>query len=161
MVGFFLKVYIAAPFGSMATSIPHRIYGEITDSEYISFLETIEEVAKERGLETHLPHRDTNQWGKSYHTPKYITKMNWNAVQSSDLLIVYPQRSRGVHVEIGWGSATGKDLIILLNENEESSDVVEGLSALTNIMTIRFNTIKDLKEKLNKAIIEIMDAINS
>jgi len=156
-----MKAYIAAPFGSRAKSIPSRVYGEITDDEYISFLETIEMVVKERGLETHLPHRDTNQWGKIYHTSEDIIKMNWIAMQNSDLLIVYPQKSRGVHVEIGWGSATGKGLIILLNENEESSDVVEGLYALTNLITIRFKTIKDLKEKLIKAIIEITDAIRT
>ena len=75
-----MKAYIAAPFGSRAKSIPSRVYGEITDDEYISFLETIEMVVKERGLETHLPHRDTNQWGKIYHTSEDIIKIGRGVV---------------------------------------------------------------------------------
>jgi hypothetical protein len=51
------QVYLAAPFGSKATNLSDREYGEIVDIHYICFLEAIENVLLEEGLEVHLPHR--------------------------------------------------------------------------------------------------------
>lgn len=146
------KVYIAAPFGSKTINIPDRQYGEIIDKDYIGFLEAVETILIHEGFKVHLPHRDTNQWGKVYHEPSFVVNRNWEEIQNCDILVAFPKKSRGVHIEIGWASALQKTIILALEDNEEASEVALALDSITEAIMLRFSGINDLREKLPKAL---------
>lgn len=125
-----------------------RDYGEINDNTYKEFLETIERDLIVEGFSVHLPHRDTNLWGKVYLGPEEIVKKNWEKINSCDIIVAYPQKSRGVHVEVGWASALKKTVVILLDSSEDESELVKGLSSIATTILIRFDNHEELREKL-------------
>jgi len=150
-----IKVYIAAPYSSKALNVKGRAYGIIKDRKYIEFLEVIDRTVRDTGFETVLPHRDNNQWGKIYLEPKEMVRKCYKQIESSDIFICYPERSRGVHIELGIASALGKRIIILLRNREKPSSVALGLHAITPTIILRFENENDLKEKLIRTLMQI------
>ena len=148
-----MKVYIAAPFSSMTEKTnDERLYGELKNVNYIRFLERIENVAKECGHETYLPHRDLNNWGRTYIEPPETVKGCYVAVASCDVFVAYPGKSRGVHVEVGWASALKKPILLLLGPEDDSSLITLGLNSVSRTELIKFRDIEDLEAKFRVAL---------
>lgn len=146
------KAYISAPYTSKATKRKDRPYGEIKDREYIKFLENIENILREFDFTTVLPHKYIYEWGDSNFTPQKVTRRAFETLQTCDLLVAYPEKSKGVNVLIGWASILQKKTIILLHEDEDVSVVHAGLNALTDTEIIKFKNVSDLKEKLRESL---------
>lgn len=148
------KAYISAPYTSKAviTGNKAKAYGEIKDESYKNFLESIDSAVKECGLQTILPHRDVYKWGKSELTPEGLVRAAFEGLKSSDILIAYPEASKGTNVLIGWASSLKKKIIILVNEREKLSVVHSGMPALTETRIIKFRDIMDLRAKLKDCL---------
>lgn len=145
------KAYIAAPFTEKSTiKNKSHVYGEITDVSYMNFLEVIETTLKECGFQTFLPHRDIHKWGGVYIEPNLVTKKSFEALNSCDLLVTYPEKSAGANIELGWASALNKKIIIFVHEKEKPSLMQMGLNGLTDTQIIRFRDIMDMKLKLRE-----------
>ena len=148
-----MKVYIAAPFSSMTEKTSDdRLYGELKDANYIRFLERIENVAKECGHETYLPHRDLNKWGRTYIEPLETVRGCYVAIASCDIFVAYPGKSRGVHVEMGWASALKKPILLLLGPRDDPSLITLGLNSVSRTELIKFRDTEDLEAKLRAAL---------
>ena len=150
-----LKVYIAAPFRRHTNEIKGREYGEIKNEELIQFFERIERVIRKAGFETCLPHRDKGGWGSIYITPKNVAKMCFDSILACDIMVVLAERSRGVHIEIGYAAHAKKTLLIFLREGEVESGFYAGLGKETKTKLIRYKNEKDLTQKLKEALREI------
>ncbi len=153
------KAYIAAPFTSKMSNKKHGFYGEITDENYKNFLKTIESVVKSEGFSTMLPHRDLTLWGTVPNVNiNEVTKKYFDEIDSSDVFIAYPERGRGVHVELGWAIARKKRIILLFEKDFYLGTMIPGLGAVANIHIIQFKDVSDLKTKLSECLKKIKDS---
>ena len=127
------KVYIAAPFrrdSDRASADPGSAYGELTSPDKIAGLEAIESVLLRAGYDTCLPHRDEGDWGKTYYEPAPIAALCLRHVESSDLVVAVPGRSRGVHIELGYAAARGTPVVAFVDKHDEASTLLPGLGQL-------------------------------
>lgn len=126
------KVYIAAPFrrdSNRDLNPPHKAYGAYDDDEKKAVLESVEDVFLADGWVTCLPHRDEGRWGKEFgYEPDEIGRLCFRHVDTSDLILALPGRSRGVAAELGRASAAGTPILVFLEEDEEPSTLLGGLA---------------------------------
>ncbi len=139
------RVFLAAPFKGIIvknTSIMKE-QEKKTIENLISFLE-------EKGWEVDNAHRREG-WGANFMSPDQCTKLDYDAIKECDLLIAFPglPASPGTHIEIGWASAMGKKIILLLAEKEENyAYLIRGLHTVSNVHYIIYNDEKEYLEKL-------------
>jgi len=153
------RVYIAAPFTSKMGNKKHGFYGEVTDEDYKNFLLTIDSIVKSEGFSTILPHRDLSDWGAMPNINiNEITKQYFEEIDSSDIFMAYPERGRGVHVELGYAIANKKRIILLFREGFYLGTMIPGLGAVAQLDIIQFKDISDLKTKLRKCLKKIKDS---
>ena len=134
------KVYISAPFRFFATNEENRFYGVLHDREYKQFLEKVDFKLRELGFETCLPHRDEGQWGQVYILPEDVAEICFKHIQASDIIIVFPGKSRGVHIEVGYAAALGRKIIVFLSKNEKESTLLRGLFRVTDFLCVRYKS---------------------
>jgi nucleoside 2-deoxyribosyltransferase len=138
------KVYISAPFRFYTTDEKNRFYGVLDDEEYKQFLQKIDSKLKSLGFETCLPHRDEGHWGHIYILPEDVAEICFKHIQSSDFIIVFPHKSRGVHIEIGYAAALHKKMIVFLFKDERESTLLRGLSKVTDFKCFRYQSLGEV-----------------
>ena len=146
------RAYIAAPFTGKTSKKSDRPYGKIGDKEYIRFLESIEDILREFSFTVILPHKYVYRWGDSNFEPNVLIERALENLKMCDLLVAYPEKSRGANVLIGWATLLKKKIIILLHEGDDISIVFSGLNSLTETRIIMFKDLSDLKIKLNEQL---------
>lgn len=144
------KIYIAAPFRAFATDEEDRFYGIMNDSGYQAFLEKVDGKLKGWGYHTCLPHRDEGDWGELYILPEDIAEICFRHIESSSMVIVFPGKSRGVHIEIGYAAALRKKMIVFLPEGETESTLLRGLGRVTDYRCLRYSSEEEVFELLEK-----------
>ncbi len=147
-----MKAFISAPYTKKSSNqnSPHK--GQIVDTAFINFLNSIDSLVRSFGIETFFPHRDLHHWGKTKLSEEYIGKKSLEEIKKSDLMIAYPEESVGVNIELGWASVLKKQVIILINENENVSMMYPALNGITNAHIVKFRDITDLREKLKEKL---------
>lgn len=143
------RAYIAAPFSSKMTNKKHGEYGEVNDPDYRKFLEDIEAVVKAAGFETFLPHREIGFWGTIPNlTLEDCCVRYFEEISDADIFVGYPEKSRGVHIELGWALANKKRIVLLMRDGFDLGTVIPGLSAVADVEIINFSDFEDMKAKL-------------
>ncbi len=145
------KAYIAAPFSSRMANKKHGSYGELSDANYRKFLLDIEDTVKEEGFTTVLPHRDISFWGEIPNLDLgECSKKYFEEITSSDLFVAYPEKSRGVHIELGFAIANNKRIVLLVEDGFDLGTVIPGLKHVAKIDIINFKDMPELKVKLKE-----------
>ncbi len=144
--------YITAPYSDKATKKGVRPYGKIEDRDYMKFLQNIKRIVADFGYHVILPHEHSYDWGDSNYNPAYLIRRAFEFVKSSELVIAYPERSKGVNILIGWASLLNKKIIILEHETEDTSIVYLGLKGIADVKIIKFKDLQDMEEKLRKEL---------
>lgn len=81
--------------------------------EYVKKLETYVADLESKGVEVHLPHRDTNQTATGYE----ICTENMNAIaKANEVHIFYNSKSQGTHFDMGVAFAMGKRIVVVESE---------------------------------------------
>jgi len=156
-----VQIYISAPFRVHTSEIEGREYGVLNSENYKQFLENVEQLIKKLGFKVCLPHRDEGQWGNIYIRPEDITEICFNLIRSSDILVVFPGKSRGVHIEIGYASALGKKLLVFLSKGEKESTLLEGLSHITETKVFRYKSMNEIMKVLKNELPKLTALIAS
>lgn len=143
------KVYISAPFRRLSTDVENRFYGIFDDPDYKQFLEKVDSKLRELGFETCLPHRDEGQWGEVYIQPEDVAEICFKHIETSILVVVFPDKSRGVHVEIGYAAGLRKRILVFLAEGERESTLIDGLAKITNCRCVRYQSKEDVLRLLD------------
>ena len=143
-----VQVYISAPFRTYADEMEGREYGVITTEDYMRFLESIEQLIRSLGFDVCLPHREQGRWGSVYIPPEDVTQICFDLIKSSDILVVFPGKSRGVHIEIGYAAALGKTFLVFLSRGEKESTLLRGISRVAPMSIFRYQSLAQVKSIL-------------
>ena len=137
-------IYIAAPFSSKTGNLN----GEI-DENYKKFLMNIDETIRKNNFNVILPHRDNNKWGEVTLSNEDISYNFINDIKNCDIVIAYPEKSRGVHIELGFALALEKKIFILSKHDQELSSLLIKLDVCKSTVQIKsFNNWEDLRQVL-------------
>ncbi len=84
---------------------------------------------------------EREKYGQELMVGTECTKLDKIGMEQSDVIIALPDSSFGVHLELGWASAMRKPIILLINDRVgEKTPLVEGLSTVTRVHTIRYSS---------------------
>lgn len=75
------------------------------------------------------------EYGKKLMTD-ICTELDYEEMQSSDLVVAIPEDSKGTAVELGWASVMKKKLILILDRNTRYTPLVYGLGDITDAVCI-------------------------
>lgn len=123
----------------------------------IKEMQSLLEHLRSKGFAAASSHEREN-WGETRYSPEKCTPLDLEEIKKSDILLAIPGNppSGGVHIELGWASALGKKIIVLLEEGHTYSNLVHGLPMLTNTVFIRYKmidkTFKDLDRVLDSLL---------
>jgi hypothetical protein len=142
------SVFIGGPFLGLVDPVT----GVLPMEQRTRFSDLIDYFER-RGVTVHNAHR-REDWGARSLGATEATELDYAEIAKSDLFVAYPgaPASPGTHVEIGWASALGKPMILLLGVGHSYAFLVTGLSRIANVEYIRFEQPAEICELLDNSI---------
>ena len=139
------KIFLAAPFHNYM-NYQNGVIGE----DKLNQIKTILKYLRDKGYEVLNAH-ERESWGKDWYPSEVCTPLDFQGIQSSDILIAILGNppSGGVHVELGWASAFRKRIIVCLNEGYPYSNLVLGLWKITSVEFIEYRDFEEIMNKLD------------
>lgn len=117
------KIFIACPFIKY-------IKGEtFINKNYRKFTEDLYELCLEYAPETFLALKREDYGAKPVQN--YSCAIDLEELKTSDVVVALPDDSMGVAVELGWASAMGKKIILVLNKYQQYSALVKNITTVT------------------------------
>lgn len=165
------QIYLAAPFTEFATVEPitsnddqlrivaseRRDYN-ILPENYQRLLKKLKRLLTCNGqFNVILPHKDENNWGKTYILNTQIVKNMINNMKSSDLLVAVVSSSIGVHMELAMMSIQNKPMVLIVVDNLTSGFYADGFKLQDNVLILHVKSIENVFNTLNSA--EVNDFI--
>ncbi len=139
------KVFLGAPFADYLNPETGRLYNDKKTmlTRLISYLEQKDYVVENS--------HERENWGTAWMPPEECTPLDYEQIKISDIFIAIPGNppSGGVHIELGWASALGTRVILLLQDGKSYSNLILGLGEIGKVDYIHYNTIDDCLEKMN------------
>jgi len=98
------------------------------EPEKREFLEGVIQELENRRYKVYSAHRREG-WGESTWTPEECTPLDNAWIKDSDLVVAALGKpsARSTHIEMGWTTACGKDLILLLEKDYDYCTFIDGL----------------------------------
>ncbi|GAB2537628.1 nucleoside 2-deoxyribosyltransferase [Nocardia heshunensis] len=120
-------VFVAGPFYKLVDPVTGAMRAE--DRERFEWLI---DYFEGRGCLVYNAHR-REHWGEAFLEPDDFTRLDYEEIATADLLVAVPgpPASLGTHIELGWASALGKPILLLLERGEEYALMVYGLRHVT------------------------------
>ena len=124
------KIFIACPF------IKYINGKTFSDSAFRMFTEQLYDLCTEYAPEVFLSLKREEYGARPL--PHYSCSMDLDEARDSDVMVVIPDDSMGVAVEIGWMSAMKKPIILVLNKNQDYSPLVKNIHKITSGDTVYY-----------------------
>lgn len=149
-------VYIAAPFTDYATQMdqdttsPKFIdaapkHGVVPKGPYRNALVRFTSELSSLGIESFLPHRDLNGWGRKVVSPEEVARVCSQKVVDSDIFICILGNSPGAHYELGLALGMRKPTIIVTVDTVGESYLGSGITSEPDeLLKIRIKDMSDL-----------------
>lgn len=142
-----MKIYLASPISKYVRNGMDQGYTETIDKVY--------ELLCEHG-ETYYPlKKEAYGEDKTTGSGDVCTKVDFDKVNESDLIVAFPEDSQGVSVEIGWASSSKKNILIFIDKNYHQSELIRFIDTITPTKKVNIDTSNGYK----KIEIEILSAI--
>lgn len=95
-------------------------------------------------------------WGAAFLSPEECTRRDFDEIASSDVVVAFPGSppSPGTHVEIGWASALGKPLVLLLEQDTEYAFLIQGLGTVAAVTYVELTAGEDPTERVVSAVLD-------
>ncbi|UQX03459.1 nucleoside 2-deoxyribosyltransferase [Streptomyces sp. RerS4] len=125
-------VFLGGPF----KGIVDPATGEM-DKKHRRRFEALLDRLDSEGHVVHNAHR-RESWGAAFLTPEECTRLDFDEISASDVFVAFPgaPASPGTHVELGWASAMGKPVVLLLEPDAEYAFLVRGLHTVADVTVI-------------------------
>lgn len=145
-------VFVGGPFYALVD--PETGLMAADDQDKINRIIEHFEVA---GAKVYNAHR-REAWGAKFLTAPECTKLDFTEISQSDVFVAYPgvPVSPGTHVEVGWASALGKPMVLLLEKDAKHTFLVTGLETVANVEFIWFETVDEILERLPAAVHKVL-----
>ncbi|MET8826254.1 nucleoside 2-deoxyribosyltransferase [Streptomyces sp. NPDC004610] len=106
-----------------------------------------------QGLAVHNAHR-REAWGAELMRPEQCTKLDQDEIRKADVFVALPGRpaSPGTHIEIGWASAFGKPIVLLLERDTEYTFLVQGLHTVASVEYVVHTDIASCLPAVDRAV---------
>ncbi len=139
------SAFLGAPFADYLDSRTG-----VLKEEKRAFITQIMAVLEKNGYQIENAHAREG-WGKDWMPPETCTPIDYLAIKSSDLFIAIPGNppSGGVHIELGWASALETNIVLLLEEGKNYSNLVLGLGTVGKVAYVQYRTQDDCLQKLD------------
>lgn len=151
------QIYLAAPFTEFAIIEPFsdnsQLLIEIDEKReynvlpvnYQRFLKRIKNTLSCSGeYDVLLPHKDENNWGKTYISNSQIVEAMINNMKKSDLLVAIVSNSIGVHMEIAMMSVQNKPMVLLVLDELTTGFYADGFKMQDNVLVIHLPSFNDV-----------------
>jgi deoxyadenosine/deoxycytidine kinase len=152
--------YIAAPFTTVAVDQSLKTdkselfnlpppHGRINRGAFRNCLLATARAMRGLGLNTLLPHRDVNQWGKKILTPKKVFELCTRHVSQCDLFVGVLGNSVGAHYEFGLAAGLDKPIILVHCAELNDSFMSQGVSTDSkNNLVLECDRLKEVPRLL-------------
>lgn len=139
------KIFIACPFIKFIEG------STFINNDFRKFTENLYNLCSEYAPEVFLALKREEYGAKPL--PYYSCSMDLDEVKSSDIIVAIPDDSMGVAVELGWMSAMGKTVILVLNRNQKYTPLVADIHKITPGKVIYYegeemSSLPDIREAL-------------
>lgn len=131
------KAMVIAPFSAWMDWERKEMFPERRQ-----LLEGIIETLEGNNYDVLSAHR-REKWGQEWWPADKCTQLDHEWVEESDLVVALPgdPASGGTHIELGWTTAHGKNLAVLLENSGKYSPLVHGLgNTFENVDYIHYNS---------------------
>ncbi len=98
------------------------------------------------------------RWGADFMEPPVYTRLDYEQISASELFVAMPgsPASLGTHIELGWASALGKPMVLLLEADGEYAGMIHGLGALVPTATVTMVDRSVDFKALDRAVFDVM-----
>lgn len=160
-----MRIFLAFPFTSYLTQDgdgKYQLYPQLK-----SLLLRIESALVQNGHTVFLSHQ-REEFGAKLWEGDICTPFDMLEMRRADCVIALPEKSYGVHIELGWATAMGKPVFLVLDESQQfTSPLLQGLSCVghTQIIPVSQNWLSDvptqvlLCEKLAGAVVGMLPVV--
>lgn len=157
------QIYLAAPFTEFAIEEPiqknnHVPLGINSAREYNILPQKYQRLLKRiKGLiscngefNVILPHKDENNWGRTYKSSDQLVRAMIENMRNSDLLVAVVSNSIGVHMEMAMMSIQQKPMVLFVIDSLTSGFYADGHKWQENIKVIHVRALKDIIGAIKK-----------
>ncbi|MGW5394890.1 nucleoside 2-deoxyribosyltransferase [Streptomyces sp. NPDC003952] len=111
--------------------------------------ETLIERLEAEDYQVYNAHR-RESWGAKFLTPDECTRLDYDEISASTVFVAFPGHpaSPGTHIEIGWASALGKPIVLLLEEGVDYAFLVRGLHTVADVTYLTIGDTESLAEEV-------------
>lgn len=133
------RVFVAGPFKALVDSTTGTMHapdrGRLT-----ALMERLEH----DGYQVDNAHR-REQWGAAFLSPEQCTRLDFEEISASDVLVAFPGAppSPGTHIELGWASALGKPIVAVVETGQDHAFLVRGLHVVADVTYVEFSPNTD------------------
>jgi nucleoside 2-deoxyribosyltransferase len=147
------SVFLAGPFKALVDD-----NGAMRPEEKARF-ESLISAFEDDGYHVYNAHK-RESWGKAYLRPEECTKLDYDEIAASTVFVAFPgaPASPGTHVEIGWASAMGKPILLLLQDEAEYAFLIRGLHTVGNVTYMTVRPGEDIAAKVLAMVNELAGA---
>lgn len=144
-----MKYFLAFPFSQYCKD------GNPLNDEIKKLLENVRNTIIRCNGKVFLAHY-REKWGEEIMAPSVCTPLDFEEMRNTDCVLAFPGApiSGGVHIELGWASAMKKRICLFLQQGEDYSPLVYGLSMLTEVELVFFSSIGELDEKICRRVLK-------
>lgn len=155
-------IYIAAPFSEFAKEEQVNSCEEILTpnirrdyyvlpTKYQNFLNRIKRIITSIDeYKVILPHKDENNWGKSYITNEQIVTSMIKNISESDLIVAIISNSIGVYMEIAMMAILNKPMLLFIVDDLSNGFYANGFRNRKRTLVIDVKSMKDVELALKK-----------
>lgn len=146
------KVFVAGPFFKLVDPVTGRM-----PAREQALIEGLISHFESTGSTVYNAHK-RERWGADFMEPPVYTRLDFEQISASELLVVMPGSppSLGTHIELGWASALGKPMVLLLDPEGEYAGMIHGLGAIVPTAKVALvDKSVDFRE-LDRAVFDVM-----
>ncbi|MBE5852014.1 MAG: hypothetical protein E7299_03535 [Lachnospiraceae bacterium] len=158
-------IYLAAPFTEFATEkvfnenslqfsveIDEKKDYDILPRKYQRTLTKLQKLLTfNQEVDVILPHKDENNWGKTYISSTQVVEAMLSNLLKSDLIVAIVSNSVGVHMELAMMAIQNKPMVLIIIDELTKGFYAEGFQNKENVLLLHAPKIDDVYTLLNSS----------
>ncbi|HEX5869698.1 MAG TPA: nucleoside 2-deoxyribosyltransferase [Longimicrobium sp.] len=105
------------------------------DPGFEAFIRDVHQTCRRYGDDVFLA-LEREAYGQAVMDDVTCTPLDFEALRAADVVVAIPEDSMGVAVELGWASALGKEIVLVLDPRFRYSPLITALHCITTARTL-------------------------